>query len=76
MPYVNKEKLNQSLRDAEACGTLAEFAVFVLGDSDTGSEELDEALTALYAANEAAHRVANKLALRYDLELFNEVVDE
>jgi hypothetical protein len=63
-------KINAALRRAEEVGGWADYAVYVLGMADTGSEELDEALERLYEANESVHRIANKLALRYDLDLF------
>lgn len=63
-------KLNRALRDAEAEGSWAEYTVMMLGECDTGDEDLDNALAALYTCNETVHRLANKLALRYDLEMF------
>lgn len=64
------EQINRTLRDAEQQGGWADYAVYVLGDTDTGDEELNKAITELYVANEAVHRIANKLALHYELEFF------
>lgn len=70
------EQLNTFMRNAETVGSLAEMAVFCLGDADTGDEELDKAIESLYRANEHAHRLVNKLALRYDLQMFQETLDD
>jgi len=64
-----KEKLEQTFIRAAWEGGWAEYAVWCGGDGDTGDEDLDEALLALYAANEKVHYLANKLALRYDLDV-------
>lgn len=63
-------KLDLTLRQAEEQGGWAAYAVYTLGMPDTGSELLDGAIGRLYEANEEVHRLANKLALRYDLDLF------
>jgi methyl-accepting chemotaxis protein len=67
---VIADALNKLLRDAENIGSWAEYAVHVLGDSSSGIEELDTAIAQLYSANENVHRIANKLALRYDVDFF------
>lgn len=64
------ESVDKVLRDAEKTGSWAEYAVYMLGDCGSGEDELDNAVANLYEANEAMHRVANKLALRYDLDFF------
>jgi hypothetical protein len=63
-------KVNDTIRAAEKQGSWADYAVYMLGDADTGDEELNVAISDLYRANETVHRIANKLALRYDLEMF------
>lgn len=63
-------KLDALFRDAEGHGTWADYAVYTLGDVDSGDEDLDNAISELYIANEAVHRIANKLALRYDVPFF------
>lgn len=62
--------VDRTLRAAEEQGSWAAYAVYVLGEASSGNEELDSAIAALYSANETVHRIANKLALRYDLEFF------
>jgi hypothetical protein len=63
-------KVDAALRAAEKAGTWAEYAVEVMGEPDTGDPEFDDAVMGLYIANEEMHRTANKLALRYELELY------
>ena len=67
---ADKWKLDTVLRDAESNGGWAMYAVHVLGDADSGDDELDKAIASLYHANEDVHKRANKLALRYNLDLF------
>lgn len=64
-------KLNATLREAEQQGGWSSYAVWCLGEADSGDRELDIAITELYTANENVHRLANKLALRYNLDMFN-----
>lgn len=63
-------KVDAAIRRAEQLGTWAEYAVEVMGEPETGDQEFDDAVKGLYIANEEMHRTANKLALRYDLELY------
>lgn len=69
-PELVQSVLNSAFRQAEELGGWADYAVYCLGDSITGIEEFDNAVAELYQANENMHRVANKLALRYDVDLF------
>jgi len=62
------ESVNKTLREAEKAGTWADYAVETMGEIKSGDEELDQALYRLYTANEDVHRIANKLALRYELD--------
>lgn len=64
-------KLDKTFREAEEHGTWAAYAVWCLGDADTGDDALDQYLTDLYRANEQVHKRANQLALRYEIEFFN-----
>jgi hypothetical protein len=72
--HVIRLQLANILAKAEYEGGWAEYAVYCGGDPKSGFEELDSAVAALYAANEEVHRIANKLALRYDVgdEYWNE----
>lgn len=63
-------KYDRFLRQAEAIGSWADFAVHCMGECDSGEPTLDEAIRNLYEANEAVHRISNKLALRHDVEFF------
>ncbi len=63
-------RLDAFLREAEQQGTWADFAVWCMGVADSGESELDDAIAELYYANEVVHRVANKLALRYEVDFF------
>lgn len=63
-------KIDATLRSAEEQGSWAQYAVYILGMPDSGDDDLDEAISRLYIANEDVHRIANKLALRYELEFF------
>ncbi|UFK09625.1 hypothetical protein [Xanthomonas phage DES1] len=63
-----KERLEEAINKSQYEGGWAEYAVYCGGEADTGVAELDEAIEALYDANERVHYLANKLALRYDLE--------
>lgn len=65
-----EEIINRTLREAELQGSWSAYAVFCLGEANTGDADLDEAIRCLYEANESVHRIANKLALRYELEFF------
>lgn len=67
---MNSVELNALLREAEEQGSLAGYAVFVLGEANSSDEQFNEAIRCLYEANETVHRVANQLALRYDVEFF------
>lgn len=58
------------LREAESWGSWAEYAVWHLGEVNTGEPEFDKLIADLYTINENVHKMANQLALRYDLELF------
>lgn len=64
------ESIDKVLREAEKQGSWAEYAVYMLGDCGSGVRELDNAVEELYIANETMHRVANKLALKHDLDFF------
>ena len=64
------DHLDNVLRAAEEQGSWAEYAVYTLGEVHSGDEELDAAIAELYRANEAVHRIANKLSLRYELDFF------
>lgn len=68
-----KWAIDAVLREAEQQGSWAEFAVWCMGESYSGDKDLDKAIEELYAANERVHYIANKLALRYDLEAFGGV---
>lgn len=63
-------KVDAALRAAEEQGGWANYAVYCLGQADTGDDQLDEYIAALYEANEAVHRRANQLALHYDVDFF------
>jgi hypothetical protein len=63
-------KINTALREAEKQGGWPEYAVYMLGTTDTGDDVLDGLLAQLYDANESVHRRANQLALRYDLDFY------
>lgn len=58
------------LREAEKQGSWAEYAVFCLGQADSPESDLNDAIAELYAANENVHRLANKYALRYEVDFF------
>ena len=64
-----KEKLEETFSKADYEGGWAEYAVWCGGEADTGDEDLDKSIAALYDANERVHYLANKLALRYDLDV-------
>lgn len=64
------QSINRVLREAEQQGGWADYAVYVMGDAECENEELNDAIENLYRANEHMHRVANKLALHYDLDFF------
>lgn len=63
-------KLDAVLRKAEEEGGWANYAVYCMGSCDSGSGDLDHAIAQLYEANETVHRIANQLALRYDVDFF------
>lgn len=67
------ESLNKTFREAEQVGTWADFAVQVMGEANTGDDELDHAIYGLYTANEEVHRLANKLALRHEVDFMESV---
>lgn len=64
------DQLAEAVQDAEKRGGWAAYAVYHLGEVNTGDEELDIAIESLYRVNEAVHRIANKLCLRHDLPLY------
>ena len=68
--FLNKQQLQDTLEKASYEGGWADFATYCGGEWDSGDEELDKAIQELYNANEKVHLIANKLALRYDLEYF------
>jgi hypothetical protein len=68
-----RESLNKTFREAEQVGTWADYAVHTMGDVKSGDDELDLAINRLYTANEDVHRLANKLALRYDVDFMEPV---
>lgn len=67
---MNSAELNAILREAETQQSWAEYAVFVRGEANSSDEQFNEAIRCLYEANETVHRVANQLAIRYDVEFF------
>lgn len=62
------ELLQRTFKEAEAQGTWADYAVYTMGETNSGDEELDNAIAFLYSANENVHRIANKLALRHEID--------
>lgn len=69
---ADPEEIDDALRLAEKLGGWSAYAVHHIGVPDTGDRELDRCLVELYLANEAVHRRANQLALRYDLRILND----
>lgn len=65
-----EDKFAAVLQEAEKQGSWAQYAVWVMGDCDSGDDELDEYIRSLYEANESVHRKANQLSLRYDLPFY------
>lgn len=65
-------KLDEFFRNAEQHGSWANYAVYCLGNCDSGDDGLDQAIENLYLANERVHFWANKLALRYEVPFFEE----
>ena len=63
-----QQSLDKMYRDAEQIGSWADYAVYMMGDVDSGDENLDAAISELYEANERVHRLANQLALRYEVD--------
>lgn len=63
-------KLDATLRKAEEEGGWANYAVYCMGSCDSGSDDLNAAIAELYETNEKVHRIANQLALRYDVDFF------
>lgn len=63
-----KDRLADAMAKASHEGGWSEYATYCGGEADTGDAELDKAIEELYDANERVHYLANKLALRYDLE--------
>lgn len=67
------ESLNKVFREAEQVGTWADYAVHTMGEVNSGDDELDQAIYRLYTANEDVHRIANKLALRHEIDFMESV---
>lgn len=65
--HIIREKLSALLAKAEYEGGWSAYAIYCGGNADSDFEELNEAVERLYRVNEEVHRIANKLALRYEV---------
>lgn len=68
---ATKWLIDTVFRDAEDQGSWSAYAIFCMGEVNSGDKELDKAIEMLYNANEEVYRLANKLALRHNLDPFN-----
>jgi hypothetical protein len=65
--HLIRERLAELLAKAEYEGGWAMYAIYCGGFAGSDFDELNIAVERLYRANEEVHRIANKLALRYDV---------
>ena len=66
-----KLRIQTCFHEAESQGSWAQYAVYKVGNINSGDAMLDRLLNDLFNANEAAHYRANSLAADLDIEFFD-----